>query len=340
MKKKYKIAITGVGGGVGQSIIKALSEEPYKIIGLDGELLATGLYATDESFLIPYARDPIYISSLLKLCQKENIDILFPGLDSELPYLAMNTHRFNEIGTTVIISDPEVISLCDDKYATNKLLSKMNLPCPKTLLLNRLLSSDNNLLQYPIIIKPRHGGARSLNVYKFSNKRELKNCLHFLNFKPEEFVAQEYIEGDEYTCSGVYLGDNVYGPIVMKRILRDGDTYKCFVEENSTIYDLVVKVLNKLKPFGSCNIQLRMKNNIPYIFEINARCSGTTAARAIAGFNEPKIIADYLLFGIKPTYNIKMLTILRYWKELPVYNQEIDDLRREGKIVNKWLGKL
>ena len=81
-----------------------------------------------------------------------------------------------------------------------------------------------------------------------------------------------------------------------------------------------------------------MKKGKPYVFEINARCSGTTAARTLSGFNEPKMIADYLLKGIEPSYEIKEQTILRYWKELVVENDEILEMKEKG-LLNK-LGKI
>jgi carbamoyl-phosphate synthase large subunit len=116
----------------------------------------------------------------------------------------------------------------------------------------------------------------------------------------------------------------------MRRILRDGDTYKAFVERNTVVESAVLAIVGALKPFGACNVQLRVRNGEPFVFEINARCSGTTAARALAGFNEPKMIADYLLHNIAPSYTIREITILRYWKELAVSNARIEQLQDTG----------
>ena len=121
----------------------------------------------------------------------------------------------------------------------------------------------------------------------------------------DDYIVMDYIEGDEYTCGTVNLGGECKGVIVMRRILRDGDTHKCFSEKNQVIEAAVRKVVEVIKPFGACNIQLRMKGGIPYIFEINARCSGTTASRTLCGFNEPKMIAEYLLMNKEPSFEIQ-----------------------------------
>ena len=36
------------------------------------------------------------------------------------------------------------------------------------------------------------------------------------------------------------------------------DTYKAFVTENEKLSNFVKTVINRLKPFGACNVQLRL----------------------------------------------------------------------------------
>jgi carbamoyl-phosphate synthase large subunit len=328
---RYKIAVTGVGGGVGQGVLKALYGTGYELIALDGEPLATGLYAAPRSYLIPYADRPDYIPSLLKICKKEKVTLLFPGLDAELKQLSLNRNAFKAIGTRVIVSSPDVVEISDDKQRLHAFLKKIRVPTPLTIPLNEVSISQ---IKFPIIIKQMVGGARSKNVFLVRNKKEWGAVTAAIKENSGNFVAQEYIEGDEYTCGSVNLDNSCKGVIVMRRTLRDGDTYKCFTEKNSIIEGTVRRLLDAVKPFGACNVQLRVKDGKPYIFEINARCSGTTAARALAGFNEPKMIADYLIKGKEPLFDIKEISILRYWKELVVENSMISDLMKNSSLIN------
>lgn len=319
---KITVVITGGGGGVGQSIIKALKNTNCRLVGLDASPLACGLYTCDKAYLVPLANDPAYIKTILKICQKEKVQILFPGLDLELLTLAQNSQKFQAIGTTVIVSQPKVIQLCDDKLLTAKFLLENNILAPKTGKLNDFLSRKLKL-DFPIVVKQKNNGSRSLNVFTVKNRPELDNLLGRPNFNPDHFVAQEYISGDEYTCGAVNLTGKCQGIIIMRRTLRNGDTYTCFSVKNPVIEKTVLETMNLLKPFGACNVQLRLRSGQPYIFEINPRCSGTTAARAICGFNEPKMIIEYLVNKIKPKFKIKFLSILRYWNELVVENSQI-----------------
>ncbi len=331
--KKYTIAVTGVGGGVGQSIIKSLYGTDYNVIALDGESLATGLYAVPKAYKIPYSNHPNYINALLEICEKEKCDLLFPGLDAELKILSQNRERFMAIGTTVIVSDEEVVDVSDDKMLFFEKLKAIGVGVPLTYEFTELVK-NKTLLSVPIIVKQKVGGARSKNVFLVKNENDLEALIQRKDIVKEEFIASEYIEGDEYTCGTVNLENECKGVIVMRRILRDGDTYKCFVEKNEAIENTVLKIMKGLKPFGACNVQLRLKDGEPYVFEINARCSGTTASRSLCGFNEPKMIADLLLKNIQPEYTIQQKTILRYWKELEVENDSVETMVTNQSLEN------
>ncbi|HLB66715.1 MAG TPA: ATP-grasp domain-containing protein [Candidatus Saccharimonadales bacterium] len=335
---KIRIAVSGAGGGVGQSIIKALYDTGYEIVAFDGESLGTGLYAAPKSFVIPYAKEPSFIDRTVELCQKESCKLFFPGLDAELPYLSQAVDRFAEVGTQVIVSSPEVIELSDNKLLTYSTLTPHDISVPKTIDMASY-TDQHPPLPYPFILKRKVGGHRSHDVHLIKNERTL-TALFASGLDLSLFIAQEYIEGDEYTCGSVNLNGQCKGVIVMRRTLRDGDTYQSFTVKNDVIENEVRKIMALIKPFGACNVQLRLKDNKPYVLEINARCSGTTAARALCGFNEPKMIADYLCSNKQPSYTIKEQTILRYWKELVVDNAIIAEVERNGRLTNNSHPKL
>ena len=325
----FNIAVTGIGGGVGQSVLKSLTNTDYNIVGLDGEALAAGLYTVPKSYMIPYSNKPNFISTLLDICQKEKIQLLFPGLDAELMPLSLNVEAFKKIGTTVVVSTPDVINISDDKQQTYNVLTKIGVKVPFTCGLEDYAIEEKDL---PLIVKQKVGGARSKNVFVAKNIEEWSITMQNVGDDVCDFIVQTYIEGDEYTCGSINWNGKCHGIIVMRRILRDGDTHKCFSVKNPVIEAVVRKVVDAIKPFGGCNVQLRMKDGVPYIFEINARCSGTTAARTLCGFNEPKMIADFLLKGIEPKFEIKEQTILRYWQELVVDNEDVVNLKKNGHL--------
>ena len=332
MSNGIRVAVSGTGGGAGQSILKALAKTDYEVVALDGEALGTGLYTTETSYTIPYATSPDFVDRILEICQSENCKIYFPGLDAELPILTKAVDRFKAIGVHVMVSSPDVVELSDNKLKTYEVLTQHGIDVPKTYNM-ATIDHDNIPLEYPFILKEREGGARSQNLHLIKTREQLL-ALKGRGVDLNKYVAQEYIDGDEYTCGSVNFDGECMGVIVMRRILRDGDTYKCFSVKNEIIENTVRKIMAAIKPFGACNVQLRLKDNKPYVFEINARCSGTTGARALCGFNEPKMIADFLCSGTRPTYTITEQTILRYWNELVVPNNLVEKIKEDGVLHN------
>ena len=324
------VAVTGVGGGVGQSIIKALQNTEYNVICIDGEVLGTGLYAAKKSYLGFYANHTKFIDRIIEICKKEKCKTVFPGLDVELIPLSNNIEKLKANDIIPIVSDSKVIKIADDKLETAKFLRSNNFPYIKTYRLKDYTFE----LDFPVVLKPQKGGTRSIGTFIAKDKREFDKYI--ANIDTNKYVVQEYIQGDEYTCGAVSFESGCIGVILMKRQLRCGDTYKAFVIKDEKLSNFVKSVINVLKPFGACNIQLRVRDNIPYIFEINARCSGTTASRALAGFNEPKMICDYIFKGIdNPPFEIKEIAILRYWKELVVSYDKIDEMKANSFVYNK-----
>jgi carbamoyl-phosphate synthase large subunit len=319
------VIVTGVGGGVGQSIAKCLQRGAYLAVGVDADEVATGLYGMQRGYRGLQATGPDFIANLLQICRSESAPVLFPGLDSELRILADNRSSFETMGTTVVVSSPDVIALCDDKLATATFLQEAGLAHPLTL--DVPPEPDDDL--FPFVLKPRRGGSRSIGVFTCHTRRDFEHALPGID--PSNYVLQEYLPGPEYTCGTVNWDGACHGVIVMRRTLRSGDTYKAFVERHEAIEAYVSKAAEALGPFGACNFQLRLRSGEPCVFEINARCSGTTHARALAGFNEPVLILDRLLNHVtKPTISVDEIAVFRYWQELAVRPSQLDEVKRNG----------
>lgn len=310
-----KVAVTASGGGVGQSILKSIAHAErlsaggvkYSTVAIDPDPRAAGLYMADKGRLGPKLTDPEFVDKLIQICKEEGCKYLFPGFDAELPILAANKNKFLENGITPIISDPDVTELSDSKLSLIRFLEANGFPFIPT------YNKEFPDVPGRYISKPERG-CRSQNITTFTH-----NNISSLRPVLPGFIVQPFIEGTEYTCGTVSFGGNVLGVICMERELRNGDTYKARVNQNPIVLEFVCNLIGAIKPFGACNVQLRLRDNVPYVLEINARCSGTTAARTLAGFNEPRIILDYLEEGKVPKIRIEDgLEIYRYWEEVVV----------------------
>ena len=312
-----KILVTGVGGGAGQSVLKALRMAGFEdVLAFDSSPLAAGFYFGYPGVVGFEALHPNYTDHLLKIAIENQIDVIFPGHDIELKTLSKVVDLFHNNDIEILVSDSRVIDICDDKLKTAQFLESAGFDYPQTQTFH-----DFKWEGRPVVLKPQFEGARSKDTYVAQDFEEFKRFSSFVN--PQNCVVQEYIGGDEYTCGSIFMNDTLLGVISMKRFLRNGDTYKAFSIKSEPINEFVGQVVTELKPFGACNVQLRIRDGKPYVFEINPRCSGTTAARALVGFNEPSVILNYLKTKQYQEIHYEEATILRYWQEVKVANSAI-----------------
>jgi carbamoyl-phosphate synthase large subunit len=332
---KINILILGVGGNVSQGILKAvlMSKLNVRIVGACVDSESLGLYMCDSAYISPMANDEKFIPWLIDLCNKEEIQIIFSGVEEVLKVISKNYNSIQLQTKAICIFTPhEKLMIGQDKLATSDWLRENNCNYPlfcksnDTETLNKLIHE----VGFPLIAKPRKGKG-SQGIVKITSHEEL-NQLNKLN----DYVVQEYIgdENSEYTV-GCYCDKNgqLIEIIIMHRDLKHGTTFKATVIDNDLIYNEAKKICERFKPVGPLNIQLRLnKNNIPVCFELNVRFSGTTPIRAYFGFNDVEaMIREYILNeNIQNLFQIRKGTAYRYFEEM-----YIDDRMQEKLMVDK-----
>lgn len=318
----YNVGVTGTGSLIGQGIIKSIKNSKlsknYNVIGFDYFEDTVGSFWCDKNYILPdfyrkIVSEEEWISELIEKILDENLHILFIGVDFELVPLSINKKNIEDItGCQLMVSDLKAINTGNDKYLTYEFLKNNGLNYPKTFLPD---NCDYDQLTWPIIIKPRQG-ARSRGVYEIKNKNELISKIDAVS-NP---IVQEKI-GDkfsEYTCGIIYFDGDLKQMIVLKRSLKDGNTYISEHRKDfkKNIYEYVEKISHVLKPFGSCNLQIRIDSNgIPKLFEINPRHSGTTYIRSLFGYNEVIFILKYILENKSIEFNLIEGKVIRYYDE-------------------------
>ena len=139
-RKPVSVLVTGTGGGVGQSILKALrlSNVPLKVMAADSDPLAAGLYTADVSYVVPKYDNSSYISRVKSICKKEGVDLVFVGTDVELEVLSRNAKEIKTVGAHVVVSPLSAIRIADDKWKTVQFLKRNNFLHPRSCLVKDL----------------------------------------------------------------------------------------------------------------------------------------------------------------------------------------------------------
>jgi carbamoyl-phosphate synthase large subunit len=321
----FNILITGAGSCMGQSIFKAISffEDKNLINNVyisNSDELGAAFYfdypsiKIKEKFIVPLASDVGYLDRIKSIVEEKNIHIIYSGTQHEIFQLSKYKKEFS----SVAVLDTNFLEMSLNKLNCFNFLQKYAINIPKTLNLKDYL--DHSF--YPVILKPNNSSA-SRNINLIDNETKLKLIENIMD--KDNYVIQEYIEGEEYTC-GCYIDrfSKEINVIIMKRSLtKDGASGFGEIIESDIIEKYVLEIaqayIKEGLDFGHLNIQLRMRDDIPYVFEINSRLSSTEAPKAKFGFNSVEayfynicLNAPYSKFKKNKNYS----KFLRFYEEV------------------------
>ena len=287
----------------------------YKDLGLSGNIVATNsdmnttaMSVADKAFESPLIYDKEYIPFLLDLCRNEKIDILISLFDIDLMILAKNKAEFEALGVKVIVSNEDVINICNDKFEMLEYLKKINMPVPETYLdLDKALEyADFDKKTY--ILKPRWGMG-SLSIFEAENKKELEVLYEkakksiqksYLRFESNAdmnraILIQEKIKGDEFGLDifNNLEGENLSVTVKRKYAMRSGDTDIADVIKNSELKPVGKKIAKSLSHIGNLDMDILLSDGKAYIIDMNARFGGGYPFTHNAGVNELEAIIRF-----------------------------------------------
>lgn len=289
-----KILITGAGSVMGQSIYKALSkhcfDERVEIHFANSEILGAGRFFNCETApvvaapIFPIAKDPSYLPWLVRYVEENSIDIVFTGTQHELEKIS--AYRDETMRAATLPS--RVTAICMDKIKTERTLRHHGIRVPGTQSLDEYMESP--AIDGPVIVKPNFSSS-SRSISRFENHDDVSGAFSAKSEWNGDFLVQERIAGDEYTC-GCYLDrySGTINQICFRRTLTlDGATFYGEIVCDPDISAYVEKIAKSLQQegldFGHFNVQLIIDEDGPCLFEINGRLSSTEASKAHFGFN-------------------------------------------------------
>lgn len=282
-----KVLVTGVGGDIGQSLLKCLKDVGYEfsLLGCDIDPFAGGRVLVEKFYQVPCALDSgSYLRFIVGLLESENIKYVFPTSEAEIEFFDIHRDRFKN-DTAIFIHNRDIVRTFLDKYETALFLMNNGLPSPRTYLIERY----SNELGYPCILKPRRGhGGKSLILV--NDLEEFK----FFRRRLKDYVVQENIgtQDEEYTVTVFSTREKSYS-IAFKRFLGYGSLSKIAqLMQDARLEYLAEKIATAVSLEGPLNIQCRKTDSGYVPFEINPRFSSTVYARHYFGFQDVKWWVD------------------------------------------------
>lgn len=307
-----KILLTSVGrrSYLVQYFKEALGNAGEVHVSNSSDLSPAFIYA-DKYIKSPLIYDENYIEFLLDYCFKNKIDALISLFDIDLPVLSKNIEKFNDIGTKLIVSNYEVIEICNDKWLTYKFLVNNGFNAPKTYVNidEAFIAISNDEIQYPLVIKPRWGmGSIGVSIahdsedLAFYYKKTLQSIQEsYLKFESSEnfnesVLIQEKLKGQEYGLDVINDLTTKYKNTIpkIKYAMRSGETDCAETVESDLLKSIGEKLSKKLKHVGNLDVDVFVHGQEAYVLEMNARFGGGYPFSHMAGVNLPLAIVQWL----------------------------------------------
>ncbi len=348
MEKELRILFTSAGRRV--ELMQAFHHAAeklavsLKIYGADASDDAPALFYCDERRKICKIKEPDYIPQLLKLCEKDNIDLLIPTIDTDLLILAKEKTKFEQLGTRVLISAEDKIAICRDKRFTADFYIGCGVDSPRPV--DRLELYQGG---FPAFIKPKDGSS-SIHAYRADSWEELAA----LSERVPDYIIQPFIDGREYTVDILcdFDGNPVYVTPRERLAVRSGEVLKTQIAEDDRMIEESLRVVEGFSPCGPITLQLirQKETGRDYFIEINPRFGGGAPLSMSAGADSAEAVLR-LLLGEKISYQPKaakngniysrfdqcicITEEIRKEKELPIIDSlaEADKYSKDKKAV-------
>jgi carbamoyl-phosphate synthase large subunit len=274
------VLLTGVGKRY--DIVSAFAQHATTVAA-DPNPLAPAQYAAHHRSSVPPIADPGYVPALQALCTRHNVGAVVPLTDLDLEVLA---HARRDGALPALVPDPEIARATFDKYEAHRLLERLGLPSPPTVLPGEPVDG------FPVMVKPRQGsGARSIHRADDAAAAEF-----FVGYVKEPTMVQRFMDGPEFSIDCLSDLDGRCLNAIPRTMIesRGGESIKGTVIDDRELVELGARVAEALVVRGPCTIQVFRDEQIGFgITDVNTRFGGAFPApmyAALPGRTYPELI--------------------------------------------------
>ncbi len=302
------------------SLIKAFQkalilEDSGKVIAVDANSRSAALLFADDSFVAPRGLGNEFFEFILNLCIKEEIGLVVPTRDEELPVFAQKRELFESIGIAVMVPSQNTVINCQDKAKFARFCVKNYFSVPAILAADRIP-------HFPVFVRARRGKG-SMSSFKCLNRPE----LDLLNGRFHQPLIQEYIDADEYTVDLYFTLSGIpISAVPRLRISTFGG--ESFIGRTSLHWPIIEESIRlgvELKLRGHNTVQCFDHDGRVKFIEVNPRFGGGANLGFAAGVLTPSyLIGEILGKTVKPGVGkfTSDLTMLRYTEDRFVMEAE------------------
>lgn len=294
-----KILVTSVGQrGYLLDYFRASMGAGDVVMAADAFEFAPAFGNADRCFTLPRGSDLQFADRLLGLCEQHQVDAVLSINDLELLSLAHLRDRLAIRGTTAIVSSPEVIAVCYDKYLAGVFLAEKGFAVPRTWRTDEVLAGELDGLAGPVIVKPRQGsGSRDVSLLPNARAARLhaEQQAAIDSAASQRFLFQEYVDGKQFSLH--IFNDERGRPVrvVVTANLQShmlGETFHLETVAEPALLELGWRLGEALGHVGPLCVDVHWRDGRWFVLDLNPRFGGGYPAVHLAGGDFTGLIVD------------------------------------------------
>lgn len=260
----------------------------------------------------PFAKEKNYKFFLRKFVKNNKIQIIFPFSEFELKILANDKSYYHDKKVCLVISNLNVISICENKIKTEKFLKNIGINYPKIIPFNKI---KKNL---PVIKKKIFGNSSK-------NQKIIRHYQDIPRKKDHGYFYQKYFNFQEYGMDILndFQGNYLHSLAKKKISMRAGDTDKAEIISSKKFLNLAKKISSNLKHIGNLDIDFLVNKEKIYVIDLNPRFGGGYPFTHEYGFNYIKAMVELSLKNKKKIkFKSKNNKIKKFSKGISIYKEK------------------
>lgn len=292
------------------------------VLAGDTSRTAAALYEADRGLIMPRSDSVGFAEWLLDACLANDVKLVVPTRDEELPVLAAVREEFAQAGIVVAVSPPDAVKRCQDKSAFVAFCAAHGFKTPRSVSPDAVTSED-----FPLFVKPRRGkgGRGALRV-------DDRHALGVALLGMEEYILQDYCVKPELTLDVFSdLNGTVLSVVPRARTVVVGG--ESFVSTTVNSAALIARGCDLVEMLGlRCHVTVQCfwdsveGEGEPLFIEVNPRYGGAANLGFAAGHPTPEYLIRLVLGEtLEPCLGAfeDGLTMLRHTEDLFLGRQDI-----------------
>ena len=245
-----------------------------RVIAGDTDANALSFYVADETWTMPHLTDS-ELNVVMEHCRSHGITAILPTRDGELMFWSRHYKHFCQIGVEVMVSNPESLQRCLDKFAFSNYGAKEGLP-----LIPAVMTAEELHVER-FVVKERFGaGSRGIGL----DLDITQAIAHASTLQAPIF--QPFVEGREISIDAWLNRDCELKGLVLRRrdVVANGESQITTTFRDPALESEAASILAKLSLRGPVVMQAIIDvNDRMHIIECNPRFGGASTVSLAVG---------------------------------------------------------